>query len=550
MNHDEPRALRIGADRGERSHAPPGGGEAALEGQSAADLVAAGTAAHLAGDLGGSVRALQRAHQLHTAAGAASEALRTAFLLAVVFERAGQMSLFQGWLARAQRTLAEMSATEDADRTWCRGYVAVLEVQQALAAGRLGDIQPLSEEIAAVGHQHHDADLIALGTVAQGRLAIYGGEVVRGLALLDEAVAGVLAGETTPFIAGQVYCTAIEGCQEIGEIQRMGQWVEALQTWCSDQPGLAEFTGACSLHRGQVLALHGHWPEAITEFAAARARYELLGQSAAAGNSERERGDLLQLRGDLAGAEEAYRDALALGCDPQPGLARLWLRQGRTDAALAAVRRCLGETPVPTRRIALLPAAVEVLLRAQQTDEARGLVVELDDLAEATGCLPVAAAAAHAHAHAELAGRDPAAALPYARKAMQLWTSIGAVFERACSRLVLARALEALGDRESCSRELEEARVIFEQLGAGAFLQEAGTLFEPGTPSPAGPTGLTAREVEVLRLVASGRGNREIADLLFLSERTVARHLSNIFAKLDVRSRTAAAAYAHEHQLV
>ena len=154
--------------------------------------------------------------------------------------------------------------------------------------------------------------------------------------------------------------------------------------------------------------------------------------------------------------------------------------------------------------------------------------------------------AAQASGAVELAGGDAAGALPYLRKAQQLWTRTESPYERARVQVLTGRALAALGDAQSSRRELEAARSAFRRLGARPAADEVSALLAPG----AIPAGLTAREVEVLRLVASGRSNAQIATDLVLSEKTVARHLSNIFGKLDVGSRTAAAAYAFEHGLV
>ncbi|WP_202619336.1 helix-turn-helix transcriptional regulator [Ornithinimicrobium cavernae] len=574
-----------GADGRPRQDPGPGGHEVApvpgpaavSESVAAPDLVARGTSEFLTGHSDAAVRSLQEAYRLQTQAGAASAALRTAFLLATIFDRTSQHSLFQGWLGRAQRHLTSLAATSP-DVPVERGLVAMLELRRALAGGRFDLMGPLAEEISAVGLRHGDPDLIALGALCRGRLAIYGGDVAGGLTLLDEAVTGVLAGDVSPLTAGVVYCTAIEGCQEIGALDRLCQWTEGLVTWCGDQPGLAAYAGACALHHGQVLTLKGDWDRALEMFAAAHTRYLSQGERGAAGAAQRERGDLLRVRGDLAGAEEAYQYAVGLGCDPQPGLALLWLARGRREAASAAVRRWLDETQLPAQRTQHLPAVIEVLIGVGDDGLARTLAEELDSRAALTGCEPVAAAAAQVHALVELASGDAAAALPYARKAIQLWLAVDAPYEGARSRLVLARALETLGDEDSAVQELREAATVLQGLevavdsalgalgggpraagfapsaregtgGAGARFGSASAPGPGGGTVAGGAAHLTEREVEVLRLVAAGHSNRQIATQLVLSERTVARHLSNIFGKLRVGSRTAAAAYAFEHGL-
>lgn len=509
-----------------------------------ADLVTRGAAAQLAGDPDHAVQLLQRAHRGQLAHGAVAEALHSAYLLALTFGTSGRPALFSGWLGRAQRLLDELP--DRGDGAVSQGYVAVLELHQSLGEGEFERVGALAVEVAAVGRRHGEPDLTALGLAAQGRHAIYSGDVPRGLALLDEAMAGVLAGEAGGLVAGMVFCAAIEGCQEIGATDRMCQWTSGLQTWCRVQPGPTPFAGNCALHHAQVLTLHGAWGEAIEELATARDRCQDQGMPLTAGYAEQERGELLRLRGDHDGALTAYQRSAELGCDPQPGLAQLWLARGQGAAAAVAVRRCLAETAVPARRVHLLPGAIEILLGVGDADRARALRDELDGLAAMTRCDPVVGAAAQARATVALAEGDPEGALAGARTAVRAWTAAGAPFEVGRARVVLARALRGLGDAESARAELEAAGAAFEALGAVPSLEEvAGLLGTADEP----PGGLTPREVEVLRLVTAGRSNRDIAAELFLSEKTVARHLSNIYGKLDVDSRTRAAAYAFQHGL-
>ena len=306
------------------------------------------------------------------------------------------------------------------------------------------------------------------------------------------------------------------------------------------------FTGQCSVHRGQLLRLRGAWPEALEEFERAIERYRRVDSLAAIGLAESERGDVLRQRGDFTAADTAYERSSEHGYDPQPGLALLWLARGACDAAVAAVRRLVAQIADPVAACRLLPAAVDVLVSAGALDEARAILTQLDDVAAHVGTEALQAHAAYAAGAVELASGDAAGALPYLRKAQQLWTHAHSPYESARVRVVTARTLIAVGDAESARRELTAAGVVFRDLGATPAADEAERLLCPADH----PAGLTGREVEVLRLVASGRSNSQIADELVLSEKTVARHLSNIFAKLGVGSRTSAAAYAFDHRLV
>lgn len=504
------------------------------------DLHDAAMAAHLLGRPDTAVDCLQRCFQRCQASDDPAGALRSAFHLSMVLGTTGEPALAAGWTARAARLLDEL----DGDSLE-QGYVAYLRMFAHLGAGELPAAAAAAAEATEVGLRHRDADLLALGLCAQGRLAIYAGTVVDGLALLDEAMAGATADRVSPVVVGNVFCTAIEGCQEIGDFRRVAEWSSALHRWCSDRPELVAFTGQCAVHRGQVMAARGAWTSALEELELAIDRYRRGGVRSAVGLAEYERAELLRLRGELDAAEAAYGRADEHGMDPQPGLALLWLAQGRASAAGAAVRRLLAEPAPPVRRAALLPAAVDVLLAVGAVDEAAPAAAELERVAAALGSSTLLARAAYAAAAVQLAAGDATGALPYLRKARQLWTEVESPYEVARVHALTGRALRAVGDEESAHRELEAALTAFVDLAAVAEVEEVEALLAPARL----PAGLTAREAEVLRLVASGCSNARIAEELTLSEKTVARHLSNIFTKLDVGSRTAAAAYAFEHHL-
>lgn len=505
------------------------------------DLMSLATSAWLVGRRDECLEALQRSYQARLSAGEDVAAARCAFWLGLVLGNAGEGHLAAGWAARAARLLEE-SGEEVVEH----GYVAVLEMFGHLGLGEWAEVSACADRIAATGRRFDDADLLAVGISSQGRLLIRSGQVPAGLALLDEAMVAVAAGEMSPVFAGQVYCSMIEACQEISDVGRAGEWTAALSRWCAAQPGLVPFTGQCAVHRGQIMALRGAWDEAIEEFGRAVDRYQAQGDPAPSGLALTEQGDLLRLRGDYDAAEEAYRLAGEHGHEAQPSLALLWLARGGVDAAAAAVRRLLAEVGHPVERSQLLLPTIEVLVAADDLDGARSAARELDEIAGSFGCLALQAGAAYAEGLVELVGGDPSGAMPYLRKARQLWTRLDCPYETARVRVAIGRACAALGDHSSAAQELAAARDAFASLGAGPAVADVDA--QSGRREAA-PGGLTPREVEVLRLVATGLGNAEIAAALVLSEKTVARHLSNIFHKLDVGSRTAAAAYAFEHHL-
>jgi DNA-binding NarL/FixJ family response regulator len=505
------------------------------------DFTALATAAYLLGRRNDCIQALQRAFQSALDRDDVRGAARTALWLAQVLFQGGEGAIGSGWLARARRLLDEIS-----DDVVERGYLLQMTVIGHLANGEFDDAIPLAPQVTEHGRRFDDADLFATGLHTEGRLAIYAGRVAEGLRLLDEAMVGVLAGEVSPIYAGLVYCSAIESCQEISDFGRVAEWTQALTTWCDAQPGLVTYTGQCAVHRGQLMRLHGAFDAAVQELERAAVRYAEAGGDTAVGLAHYERGEVLRLRGHYDAAGAAFDQSAEHGHPAQPGRALLWCDLGRVDAATAAIHRLLAEPTNPPLRSQLLPAAVEVLVAAGDQEGASEVAAELAGYGASFGCTALRAAAAYAAARVSLARRDANTALPAAGRAAEGWVRLHAPYEIARCRVLAGRALQLWGDEESAAAELVAARRTFAELGAAPAEREVAALLGGGSP----PGGLSPREVEVLRLVAAGRSNPQIAAELVLSEKTVARHLSNIFSKLDVGSRTAAAAFAYEHRLV
>jgi len=507
----------------------------------AGDFTALATTAYLLGRRNDCVQASQRAYQVNAEQGELLAAARSALWLAMVLFEGGEAAIAGGWMERARRLLDEVEG-DVVDR----GYLL-----QLLAYGHIirGEFAPGAATVAQVidyGRRFHDPDLLAVGLSFQGRLEIYSGRVADGLRVLDEAMIPVLTGEVSPVFSGLVYCSAIEACQEVSDFGRAGEWTHALSTWCDAQPGIVAFTGQCAVHRGQLMRLHGAYGDAIAELEQAATRYAAIGGHPAIGLAWYERGETHRLRGEFDPAEFAYDQASANGHPVQPGRALLWLGGGRVEDAAATARRLLVEVAEPVQRSGLLPAVVEVLVASGDLEAGAEAARELAELAGSFGCSALVAAASAASAQLALAGGDPAAALLAARAGLTGWARLGAPYESARCRVLLGRALRLVGDEASAVGYLSEARGTFAALGAAPAEREAAELLGHTEV----PGGLSPREVEVLRLVAAGRSNPEVAAELLLSEKTVARHLSNIFAKIDVGSRTAAAAFAYEHRLV
>jgi ATP/maltotriose-dependent transcriptional regulator MalT len=483
------------------------------------------------------VTALERAHHAYLAHGDTARAANCAAWLGMSLAYTGKVGPAGGWLARAHRLLEDLP-----EETAVHGYVLMPVIFRHEAAGEFEAAASAAGKAAAIGTRHDDPELMALAIHAQGHMLVLAGRIPEGLALLDEAMVTVTTAELSPFVVGIVYCGVILACQAGFEIGRAREWTLELSRWVERQPDLVAFTGRCLVHRAEILQLGGSWSEALTE---ARRAAERLAETKnpAAGLALYRQGELLRLRGEFEAAEAAYRDASRNGWEPQPGLAQLRLAQRRGAAALATIRRACAEVPDPLRRAALLPALVEIALSAGEVDEARTACSELRELSSGYQSLMLEAIVAHAAGAVTLAEGDATAALASLRQAQRVWLQLDAPYEIARTRELIAAACSSLGDDEAGALELEAARELFERLGAAPDLARIAT---PARPEH----GLSGRELDVLRLVAAGKSNRQIAATLVISEHTVARHLQNIFAKLGLSSRTAAAAYAYERKLV
>ncbi|MGH6901286.1 MAG: LuxR C-terminal-related transcriptional regulator [Geminicoccaceae bacterium] len=512
---------------------------AALGGE---DLELLAMAAYLTGRDDDYLGALERAHHAHLDADQRRRAIRCGFWLGLRLFFRGEQGRATGWMARAQRLLAH-EEHECAEQ----GYLLLPVVEQQLAAADCEAAFATAAGAAAIGERCGDADLIACARHDQGRIRIQQGQVEQGLALLDEVMVAVSAGELSCLVTGLMYCSVIQACQEVYAFGRAREWTAALAQWCAEQPDMVAFTGVCRVHRAEIMQLRGAWQEAIEEAERARERSEGVNQQTAAA-ALYQQAEVHRLRGGFARAEAAYRGASQGGLEPQPGLALLRLAQGRTAAALAAIRRALGATVDRLQRTKLLPAQIEIALAAGDLEDARAACRELAEIAAGFDSGVLGALAAQARGAVELADGDASAALGSLRRAWQVWQQVEAPYAAARVRVLVGLACRALGDDDGGGLELDAARAVFEQLGAAPDLARIDALTR-GAPSGR-PHGLTRRELQVLRLVATGKTNKAIAAGLFVSEKTVDRHVSNIFTKLDVPSRAAATAYAYQHKLI
>lgn len=506
---------------------------------SPADLGLLAVAAYMVGDRDTTTAALEGSFHQHVEAGEALAAARDAHWLGYVFSANGSPAVGAGWVSRGARLLADQP--EDCVE---RGYLRIHEMIPLVYAGRFAEALEVATQLLEIGQRWGEPDLVAFGMASSGRLLLYAGRVPEGLTLLDEAMLGVTGGEVSPILTGEILCLMIEACQEVADYGRITEWTGVLSRWCDAQPDLVPFTGQCAVHRAQVLRAHGDFPLALTELARARERYAANGSPPATGLALYEQGEIQRIQGEYAAAEAAFAQARTHGHEAQPGLSLLWLARGRTAAAAASMRRLMNEAHDPVTRAQLLPAAIEVLLADGDSDAARVAAEELRETADSFACDGLSARAAYAVGIVALDAGDAAGALGPLRRAWKIWIDRGGRFEAARARVRIGLAYRALGDEDSAQSELTVAQRAFVELGARPSQHEVERLLAHDLPD-----GLTAREVEVLRLVAQGRSNPQIASVLFLSQKTVQRHLSNIFTKIGVTSRTAAGVYASEHDL-
>ncbi len=501
------------------------------------DLWRLAFASELVGRPNDLVDALDRAHRRFLDAGDLPAAARCAFWCGFRLLALGEVGPGSGWLRRARRFV-------DRHGRACveQGYLMLADVQRLLGASDLDTAFATAAEAAEVGERFGDADLHAFALHAQGIARLRQTRLAEGLALVDEAMVAVVTQATMPVMTGIIYCSVISACHNVYALRRAQEWTEALAAWCGRQPDLVPFAGKCMVYRAEIAQLRGAWPEALEEARLAVERCERGSEADGVAEAVYQQGEIHRLRGTFAEAERAYHEAARLGRDPQPGLGLLRLAQGRRGTAVAGLRRALREHRDRTRRVRILPALIEALLAADELDAARVALDELESTAKAYEGSALTTVAAYGRGAVALASGDAPAALEALRHAWRGWHALEAPYEAARTRELVARACADLQDAETAALELEAAREAYRQLGAVVDLERL-----EGTPGSR--AGLTARELEVLRLVAVGHSNKAIAGRLGVSGRTVERHLSNIFDKLDVSSRSAATAYAFENGL-
>lgn len=502
------------------------------------DLDRLATAAYLSGYHADFQQCLTRLHRVSIDAGDRQRAARCAGWLGLTLLFQGDVGQSNAWTARGQRLIEGLDSVE-------QGYLLLPVAEQQLHERQFDAARETSARAVAIGEAFGNADLIAAARHGVGRALIQLGDVPAGLRCLDETMLAVVAGELSPILTGLMYCSVIEACREVCDLARAREWTFALSGWCDEQADIV-FTGACLVNRAEMMRFHGAWADAMAEALRACERSSRAERRPPAA-ALYQQAEIHRLRGELTKAEDLYREASRTGYEPQPGLALLRLAQGRTDAAAAAMRRIMSALADRLGRVRLLPAHLEIMLAAGDVEEAQRACRELRELANRFGTEALRAMAAQAEGAMLLAEGGARAALGPLGSAVETWQRLEAPYEAACVRTLIGLAARAVGDHDAGALELEAARAAFDELGAVPDRDRVDALDR--TPGSRERHLLTARELQVLRLVAAGRTNKAIAETLSVSERTIDRHVSNILDKCAVSSRAAATAYAYDHKL-
>jgi DNA-binding CsgD family transcriptional regulator len=507
------------------------------------DLELLAVSAYLTGKFNASNDIWTRAHNSFLKSDEIPGAVRCAFWLGFLLMNKGETVRGGGWIGHARRLLDEVHID-------CveLGYLFIPAALGCLGKGDINGSIDAFKQALEISNRFRDQNLRTLAHLGHGQSLIRSGESQKGVALLDEAMVAVESGSLSPIVVGIVYCAVIEACLEIFDLTRAREWTDALSDWCLAHPDLMPFRGQCLIRRSEIMRLHGEWTNAIKEVSNA---IDILSKpyiEPAAGSAFCQLGDLYRLHGEFLKAEQAYDEANKLGRSPQPGLALLRLNQGQIESAKSSITHALAETKRLKNKPDALFARIEIMLADGDIKEARLTLSELKEIAHRHNAPLLQALAGHGEGAVLIAEGNSDEALANLRNARNLWEELKVPYEAARVRSLISIVYRRMGDEDSANKEYEAARWAFQQLNAMPDVARIDGQFDPKNSDVV--RSLTQREKQVLRLVADGKSNKAIASKLFISERTVERHLSNLFTKLEVSSRTEATAHAYKHKLL
>lgn len=508
------------------------------------DLKLLATAAYLSGKSSQSLEVWSRLHSICLENENTERAVYCAFQIGFALYHQGEYARGGGWFARANTLLNECASN-------CveRGYLLLPVALQYLNEEDADNSLATFEQAGQIGYHFRDSDLIALTQLGRGQALVRLRDVKSGMLLLDEAMAAVDSGVISPVFEGIIYCAVIETCMEHFDLKRAHEWTKVLTLWCDAQPQLTPFRGECLVRRAEIMQLQGNWSEGLEEISRA---IKLLTKSIAfpaTGAAFYQLGEMYRLKGEFMKAEDAYREALQWGRKMNPGLSLLRLAQGQHWVAKNSIEIALNEAETLRERCRLLPAYIEIMLTIGAPQEAVKAADSMVSIGNAFKVPIVAAWAAKYKGITLQHEKRYDEAMSNLKNAHKIFAELGAPYEIAKVRVQIGKIYQGLGDQAGGVMEFEAARSTFERLGAVPDVNFVDSLLVK-YKSTKNHGGLSRREMEVLAKVASGLTNKAIAEELFISERTVERHVSNIFVKLNVSSRSAIAAYAYTHQLI
>jgi LuxR family transcriptional regulator, maltose regulon positive regulatory protein len=504
-------------------------------------------------DLDAAFDARERAYPLYRARGDRRAAARVAIWLAWDYLGArGQRAVANGWLQRAHSLLDDLQPGSE------HGWLALREAENAILwAEDPVTARALAARGIALGRALGQIDLEMYGLALEGFAMVSEGEVPAGMRRLDEATTAAVGGEMRNRTAiGSTCCCLIFACERVYDYDRAMQWCDRLKDYC-ERIGYVPLLGVCRSHHAGVLLWAGAWGAAEDELTEAAGALQATRPGFAAEAVAR-LGFLRYRQGRLDEAVALFEQARPLPA-AHLGLGWLALDLGEAETALDHAERYLRRIPRENRTERA--PGLELLTRAQLAlgalPAAQDALDELTAIAGLVGTGPLLAIANSSAGALAAAGGDHARAHSLLEDAVDLFGRSGAPFEMAQARLALAASLEALGRLPAAAREAQAALDAFQALGAAragaraaALLQRIRRLPPPQAMAAPGPPALSARQKEVLALIAQGLSDAEIAGQLTLSPHTVHRHVTNILDRLDVRSRAAAIAYATREGLL
>ncbi|WP_129786695.1 helix-turn-helix transcriptional regulator [Promicromonospora panici] len=509
----------------------------AVEPLAVGDLASYAEAAQVTARGDEAVALLHRVFDLRVQADELDEVAEVAFWLWWALLNSNQLVEADGWLRQTTRVLGPAAATSP----WLRCPEAMLEATR-------GNYTRAGELLGTVV-QEGRGEVVPWALCMWGQLLIEEGRLSEGLDRLEEAMSILRRRDLSPRVTPWVYCAGVRGSCLAWDFSRARAWSRSMAGWLDSLSSLGgAYLGNCRIYRSRLMCLNGAWPDALEEIAEVCG--DLDGYAGwICGHAFYQLGEVRRLRGEREAAEAAYVRAAEHGCPTQPGLALLRLADGEVGAASAGVRRALTEVSSKADRLDLLRAAVTIYLEAGKVEAAREAVAEFEEIAGEHATPAIEAGKATIRGALALAEDDPGRALPFLRRAVGAWQEQEVPYEVATLNVLIGQACRLLDDEDGARIEFAAARETFARLGALPDLARIDALVSPGDAT-SGTHGLSPREMEVLRLIAKGRPNRAIATELHLSERTVHRHVANIFTELGVDSRTAAVTFAIKHHVI